>query len=266
MKRDNNNMSRLLDCLLVLMLLACSRGEALGAPNRQDLQEMRTLATMATVNVLLYYNVNGISYEAENHESFTRSLSRLGELSAQTSDAALAEQVRRLAAAVADLKNLPQSKAEMRSVQPAYSRWLPTLIEEHLRLDESLSERYVMAPEVAKVQGMLHGLSHDIGRMMLSYQMASFPNFGGALWILEGPALVTLDGDIERRFAELLEQDAGLAEVLKIPQRDYRFVRQHLLNPYGNWAPNAVRLYLAKTMSTLDSGELRVSGNPDSTP
>lgn len=65
MAHDNNKKSRLLDCLLILMILACSRGEALAALSRQELQETRTLATMTTVNALLYYNLNGIPYEAE---------------------------------------------------------------------------------------------------------------------------------------------------------------------------------------------------------
>lgn len=253
MKRDNNNKNCLLSYLLILMLLACARGEALGAPSRQDFQEMRTLATMATVNVLLYYNVNGLPYETENREAFTHNLNRLGELSVQAGDAALTEQIRQLAEAVSDLKNLPQSKASLRSELPAYQLWLPSLIEAHLNLDKLLSERYERAPEIEQVQSMLHGLSHDVGRMLLSSQMASFPNFGGVLWILEGQALATLDADIERRFAELPEQDARLASVLKIPLRDYRFVRQHLLNPYGNWSPNAVGRYLGKSISALDS-------------
>lgn len=261
MNCDNNNKNWLLNCLLVLMLLACARGEALGAPGRQELQEMRTLATVTTTNVLLYYNVNGIPYEADNIEAFTHNLNRLGELSTQTGDAALTEQIRRLVAAVSDLKNLPQNKASVRSVLPAYQLWLPSLIEAHLNLDKLLSERYERAPEVAQVQGLLHGLSHDVGRMLLSSQMASFPNFGGVLWILDEQALAVLDADIERRFAELPGLDSDLATVLKVSLRDYRFVRQHLLNPYGNWAPNAVALYLVKTLSALDSEGRRLGGD-----
>src|SRR6218665_1290860 len=111
------------------MLLACSRGEALGATDRQTLQEMRTLATMTTANVLLYYNLNGIPYEAERLEAFTRDLRRLRELSGQTGDVALAERVDRLGEAIASLKELPQSSAEVRAVWPPYTRWIPGLIE-----------------------------------------------------------------------------------------------------------------------------------------
>lgn len=260
LKRDNNDKSRLLNYLLILMLLACARGEALGAPDRQALQEMRTMATMATANVLLYYNLNGMPYETENLEAFTQNLKRLRELSEQADDASLSEQVRRLDDAVAHLKNLPQSVADLRSVWPAYARWLPGLIEAHVHLEKSLSERYGAAPEVAQAQSGLHVLSHDIGRMLLSYQMASFPNFGGDIWILNDQALTALDTDIERRFAELAERDGGIAEALKAPLRDYRFVRRRLLEPAGNWAPNAVALYLAKTLRTLD-GEGRRLGS-----
>ncbi|MNG24131.1 hypothetical protein D3C84_1088220 [compost metagenome] len=98
--------------------------------------------------------------------------------------------------------------------------------------------------------------------MLLSYQMASFPNFGGDIWILDEQALTALDTDIERRFAELAERDGGIAEALKAPLRDYRFVRQRLLEPAGNWAPNAVALYLAKTVLTLDGEGRRLGNSP----
>ncbi|AVN41981.1 TPA: hypothetical protein ACKPYC_001520 [Pseudomonas aeruginosa] len=253
MAHDNNKKSRLLDCLLILMILACSRGEALAALSRQELQETRTLATMTTVNALLYYNLNGIPYEAENLEAFTYNLNRLHELSARAGDTVLAEQVRLLGDAVAQLEQLPQSTADARSVWPAYTRWLPGVIEAHFRLEKSLSDRYDATPGVAQQSG-LHGLSHDIGRMLLSYQMASFPNFGGDLWILDDRVLIALNADIERRFAELAERNG--TEALKAPLRNYRFVRHHLLDPAGNWAPNAVALYLAKAMRALDSEAL----------
>lgn len=59
---------------------------------------------MTTVSALLYYNLNGIPYEAENLEAFTYNLNRLRELSAQVGDAVLAEQVRLLGDAVNCLK------------------------------------------------------------------------------------------------------------------------------------------------------------------
>lgn len=260
MERDNCKKSRLLNYLLILMLLACTRGEALAALNRQELQEMRTLATMATVNVLLYYNLNGIPYEAENAEAFTRNLNQLRELSVQAGEVAITEQIRQLDNAVADLKHLPQSASGVRSVWPAYTRWLPGVIEAHFRLDKSLTKLYNATLEMAQTQSGLHGLSHDIGRMLLSYQMASFPNFGGDIWILDESATTALDAGIAQRFAELSEQDHALVQTLKAPLRNYRFVLRHLLDPTGNWAPSAVGLYLAKAIRTLDS-EARIMGN-----
>ncbi|MDA7086332.1 hypothetical protein PH586_08065 [Pseudomonas sp. SA3-5] len=253
MERENNKKSRLLSYLLILVLLACARGEALAALSRQELQEMRTLATMTTVSVLLYYNLNGMPYEAENLESFSHNLDRLRELSMQAGDASLVDQVRLLDDAASQLKQLPQSTADVRSVWPAYTRWLPGVIEAHFRLEKSLSERYDSAPEVAQTQSRLHGLSHDIGRMLLSYQMASFPNFGGDIWILNERGLSELDADIERCFTELSEQDSTFMQALKVPLRDYRFVRKRVLNPVGNWAPNAVERYLAQAMRSVDS-------------
>lgn len=253
MERENNKKSCLLSYLLILLLLACARGEALAALNRQELQEIRTLTTMTTVSVLLYYNLNGIPYEAENLEAFSHNLNRLRELSMQAGDASLADQVRLFDDAVAQLEQLPQNRADVRSVWPAYTRWLPGVIEEHFRLEKSLTERYDAAHEMAQTQSRLHGLSHDIGRMLLSYQMASFPNFGGDIWILNERATTALDARITERFAELTEQDNTVLQALKAPLRDYRFVRKRLLNPAGNWAPNAVARYLEQAMRSVDS-------------
>lgn len=253
MERENNKKSRLPSYLLILILLACARGEALAALSRQDLQEMRTLATMTTVNVLLYYNLNGMPYESENIEAFSHNLNRLRELPMQAGDASLVYQVHLLDDAVSQLEQLPQSTADVRSVWPAYTRWLPGVIEAHFRLEKLLSERYDATPEVAQTQSVLHELSHDIGRMLLSYQMASFPNFGGDIWILDERATTALDAGITQRFAELTAQDSTFVQALKAPLRDYRFVRKRLLNPAGNWAPNAVARYLAQAMRSVDS-------------
>lgn len=253
LERDNCKKIRLLNYLSILMLMACTRGEALAALDRQELQEMRSLATMATVNVLLYYNLNGIPYEAENAEAFTRNLNQLRELSVQAGEVAITEQIRQLDNAVADLKHLPQSPPGVRSVWPAYTRWLPGVIEAHFRLDKSLTERYNATPEVAQIQSGLHGLSHDIGRMLLSYQMASFPNFGGDIWIPDKQALSVMDAEIGRGFAQLAEHDHTLAQRLNAPLRSYRFVRGHLLDPTGNWVPDAVSRYLGKALWTVDN-------------
>jgi hypothetical protein len=210
LERENNKKSCLLSYLLILLLLACTRGEALAALNRQELQEARTLTTMTAVSVLLYYNLNGAHYEAENLEAFSHNLNRLRELSMQAGDASLADQIRLLDDAAAQLEQLPQSTADVRSAWPPYSRWLPGVIEAHFRLEESLAERYDAAPEMGQTQSRLHGLSHDIGRMLLSYQMASFPNFSGDIWILDERKLIALDVDIERRTGRSRRAACGL--------------------------------------------------------
>jgi hypothetical protein len=102
------------------------------------------------------------------------------------------------------------------------------------------------------MQDELHELSQNIGQMLISYQLASFPNFGGDLWILDDQALASLDSSIERHFAELSARGHDLSTTLNAPQRDYHFVRPRLLEPSRHWAPNAVALYLMKAMTALD--------------
>ncbi|MEX5685380.1 hypothetical protein [Pseudomonas silesiensis] len=50
----------------------------------------------------------------------------------------------------------------------------------------------------------------------------------------------------------LSARDVDLAQSLKAPIQDYRFVRQRLLTS-GQWAPNSVGRYLIRTMQALDT-------------
>lgn len=63
--------------------------------------------------------------------------------------------------------------------------------------------------------------------------------------------MIRLDTSVEHRFAMLSARDVDLAQSLKAPIQDYRFVRQHLLTS-GQWAPNSGR-YLIRTMQALDT-------------
>jgi len=262
LNRDNKKDNRFQSYLLILMLLACARGEALGAQDRRALHEMRTLAIRAAVNALLYYNLNGSPYEAENMEVSTRAMGRLREMATQVGDASLIEQVRRFDNAVVELKHLPQSVADARKVQAAYSRWLPAVVEGYSNLERSLTEHYDAAPDPGQVQDGLHKLSQNIGQMLISYQLASFPNFGGDVWILDDQALVSLDSSIERHFAELSARGHDLSTTLNAPLSDYHFVRPRLLESSGHWAPNAVERYLMKAMTALDDEVRRLGTTP----
>lgn len=250
----NNKKNRLLSylCLSLALLTSSPIVKAEAATSRQDVQKMRTLATSVTANVLIYFNLNGIPYDTSNGETYKRNMTRLLELSGQFGSAPINEQIRLLDKNIADLRNLPQASNEARSILPAYSRWLPQVLEAHVQLETSLSGLYDGIAPRSERQSALQGLSHDLGRLLLYYQRASFPYLGAAISILDEETAARLDASVERRFAELSAQDAGLARALEVPVRDYRFVRKLLLTP-GQWAPNAVERYLMRAMQALDA-------------
>lgn len=69
---------------------------------------------------------------------------------------------------------------------------------------------------------------------------------------VRSPAMIRLDTSVEHWFAMLSARDVDLAQALKAPIQDYRFVRQRLLNS-GRWAPNAVGRYLIRAMQVLNT-------------
>lgn len=85
----------------------------------------------------------------------------------------------------------------------------------------------------------------------MEYQQASFP-YLASVWLPDSQAMIRLDTSVEHRFAMLSARDVDLAQTLKAPIQDYRFVRQRPLTS-GQWAPNAVGRYLIRAMQALDT-------------
>lgn len=255
-KNNKKHHFHFLGCLCLCLALSTSSpaARAEGSTSRQDdIQEMRTLATSVTANVLVYFNLNGTPYDIGNGEAYRRDMSHLLKLSRQLGHGPITEQAQLLGTAIADLENLPQSGTEARSALPAYARWLPPVIDAHAQFDSSLSALYDSLAPTSEIRRALHDLSHDMGHLLLDYQRASFP-YLSTVWLPDDQAIVALNASLEHRFAALSAQDARLAQALEGPVRNYHFVRQRLLTPGpGQWAPNAVERYLMRAMQALDA-------------
>ncbi|MDF3842951.1 hypothetical protein P3W55_14665 [Pseudomonas citronellolis] len=210
-----------------------------------EVQQIRSLSYSVVVNALLYYNQNGSPYEQDNARVGKQSLERLLELTGRDFPGPVHSCAEQLAQAVQELRHLPQSAAEVRSVSVPYSPWLPHVVELQARLDGLLSQR----PDTANQASSMRAVSHDIERLLLSYEIASFANLGADIWILDDRTMAQLDASIVERLTGLSSQYPDLVSV----QRDYQFVRRDLLNPTGHWTPTGVNRYLARAVSALNS-------------
>jgi hypothetical protein len=146
------------------------------AASRQDeVQEMRALASSVTANVLIYYNLNGPPYHIGNDEAYRNDMVRLLGMATQFDHGEITEQVQNLGAAIAELKNLPQSATAARSTLSAYAHWLPSVLNAHAQLDSALGALHDELPPASETHRALHDLSHEIGQLLVEYQQASSP-------------------------------------------------------------------------------------------
>lgn len=210
-----------------------------------EVQQVRSLSYAVVVNALLYYNQNGSPYEQENAKLMRQSLDRLLDLTRQDFPDPVRSCAEQLAQAVQALSHLPQSAAEVRSVSAPYAPWLPRVIELQAQLDSMLSQRLSATGQRAA----LRKVSHDIERLLLSYEIASFANLGADIWILDDGASVELDASIVERMVGLVSQFPELVAA----QRDYLFVRRDVLQPNGRWTPTGVNRYLARAAAALNN-------------
>lgn len=215
------------------------------ADRNAEVQEIRSLGYSVVINALLYYNLNGSPYQQDNSRDGEQSLERLLALTGGDFSGPVHSCAEQLALAVQELRHLPQSAAEVRSVSLPYAPWLPRVVELQAQLDDLLNQQL----ETANQAATLRAVSHDIERLLLSYEIASFSNLGADLWILDDRTMAQLDASIVERLAGLSSQFPDLVAV----QRDYQFVRRDLLSPNGRWTPTGVNRYLARATSTLNS-------------
>lgn len=248
---NNNKKTWLISfCLLVGLAGVASTASAAG---RQELQEMRSQSYSLISNVLIYYNPLGTPYDAANTSASEHDLAGLKALALRLSDAEVNERIKNLSNLITDLQHhLPQSRKEIRSVNPGYSRWLPQIIEQQDQLQQRLSQLYAQQPPAGEHQTLLHMLAHDLERLHLSYQVSSFWSLGADLFILNEQTIRALDASILAGLNKLKDADNDLSERLEQPSRTYRFARERAMNQYGDWAPNAVGRYLGSTVDELN--------------
>lgn len=214
---------------------------------------MRSLSYSLINHMLIYYNPLGKPYDAGLAQAINSDLARLEGLARLVADPQLNEQLSRLSTMLDELEHqLPQSRKQIRDVNPGYSRWLPQIIEQQDQLQQRLSQLYAQRPPAGEHQTLLHMLAHDLERLHLSYQVSSFWSLGADLFILNEQTIRALDASILAGLNKLKDADSDLSERLERPSRTYQFVRERALNQHGDWAPNAVGRYLGSTVDELN--------------
>lgn len=245
--------SRVAGLLVVLGLALLQPVEAV--ERAQTIQDLRTTSYSLLTHVLIYYNPGGTPYDAVDASQVRDDLARLRWLSADLGNADVVVKIHEMAVSIERLEELPQSVAETRSISASYDRVLLPLIEQFNSLETIISSLHADHPEVGGQAPGLNALSHDLERLQLSYQLATFQGFSGAsVWILDEQTISALDESIQNRLVALKLHNPQRVAVFEKVERDYQFVRKRVLQPSViNPVPNAVGRYLLRAARTLDA-------------
>jgi hypothetical protein len=255
MDKTNKNPFCFWLCLLIGMICSAQAHST----NQHDIQQIRSLSYSVLVNVLMYYNPNGTPYDLGTAETYQADLQLLLRKTKQLGMPEAAVQAERLSATIADLRHLPQSRADIRDVTPPYSLWLPQVIEQQTLLNALLSDLYERQTATSELQRTLHQMSWDIEQLLLSYQISTFPGLVAQAWILDERTVAALDTSIQTRFEEL-SANPELASSLGRLSVYYQSIRHNLLDPATNWSPSTVARYLLTAARQLDSLAENVNG------
>lgn len=243
-----NNKKALLVVALFLMTLGSWIAPVKAAQGGDRIERMRSLNYTVVIKLLLYYNLRGSPYEDSNLEAASLGFKQLKDLSDQLGDAPISAQVLRLQESIANLKALPNSKDGPRTIFPAFSRWLLSVVDQSGDLEQQLSAIQKKQPGEANE---LESLRHDIQRLLYSYELASFQYLGADYWVLDEKTIEKLDKAVEQRFYSLMAKSPQDKELLDKAFREYQFVRKHILTSDGG-QPTAVERYLSRVLQVLD--------------
>lgn len=230
--------------LIALWLLA----PAVHADERDlsRLQEIRTLGFDFATNLLLYYAPYEKYPDPHLRQIYNDDSRRILQLSQQLQGGKqLSDSVLRIQALTRELEQQP-----MDAMQLSYPSWLNPILEEHARLDQTASALYAgMEPPSARTR-QVNALSVLMSQLLLLYQVKAYQSLSTAALEMSDQDYGVLDGRITQALAGL-DPSAFPDGKLKKLERNYGFVRTHILDATQRGAVGSVSFYLRGNIKTL---------------
>lgn len=226
------------------------------AQETQRIQEMRSLAYLATTNLMVFYNLDATPFEAENIDSFQRSFKQLQQLASKPNYSLVGAELKKIEGLSAQLEALPRDLNHVRTVYIPYQLLLNPLFDAQQRIEQDLGQRYTaLANGNDDWQRELHALSLDHSRIMQQYSMLTFTAL--AYLNLQDPTLSGIDERITQQFETLKARYPEQRTELEKLSINYNFIRKKLVEQPRPWIPGRVLFYLSRNVKALDEAAAR---------
>lgn len=229
-------------CLALVLLLASSLAGAT-APSQQY-QQLRSQATLLTVNALIYYDAEPQARPDKRH------LTAL-----QDAQQRLEALARELNVSSASLDAwLDKLQALSRDEAPRYPQLLIGLLDSRAQLDREAAAAYQQAQaQLPQATRLLNRQSLDIASLLLHAQARSARVIGDHSLLFAEAEFVAQDQAIKQGFAELTRLLPAQADTLHQQLLAYRFVRKRLLDRDPGQVIGGLERYLAGVVVALDA-------------
>lgn len=229
--------------LLLCPLLAFAQAPA------ENLQSIRYLAFSTASHLLLHYNASIGTADPRYAEKYRADLQQLHARLRQIPSPALQQAGEQLQARIAELERQGGKEAER------YPIWINPILEAQASLDSVAQTLYRQSPPTDTTTLKLDSLTLNTQRLLLYYQTRAFGSLAVYIDELEQGAPENLDQAIEQDFAALHDALPAQAPELAKLQRNYHYIRRHVLQQAGEFVPDSVAFYLEQ----IGSGSRRIA-------
>lgn len=239
--------------IAALFLLLCSHLHAQNSAQEiQSIQEMRSLAYLATANLMVFYNLDATPFETENMDSYQQSLKKLQQLASKHNYSLIDTELKKIEGLSAQLEALPRTPEHVRNVYTPYQLLLNPIFEAQQRIDQYLEQRYTALVNSNSNDWwqVLNALSLDHSRIMQQYSMLTFT--GLAYLNAQDPTLSIIDERIRKQFETLKTLHPEQHTELEKLSIKYNFIRQKLVGQPRPWIPGRALFYLSHNVKALD--------------
>lgn len=243
---------------LLLLIWLYAMTACANEQERQYLHEIRTRSALVCSSALLYFNPALKAPDVRALASSYESLNLLGARSVQLGRPEL------LAALVSDMQHLFKDLERLPRQEAAqYPRLLVQLLQLQRDMDtwagKQLSTGGIVGNSVAQT---LRQQSLAMARLLLDYQVRTYPFASGEFQGLTTTERQALDRDLNEGLQYINDADASLAGVISAVHRSYRFVRSQVLASQPRQSVGGVEFYLSRGVIDMDELVAQASIGP----
>lgn len=209
---------------------------------RENLQSIRYLAFSTSSHLLLHYNRSSTA-DPQHAEKYRADLQQLDQMLQQTPSLKLQAEGARFQSLISTLEQHRDDEVQL------YPIWINPILESQARLDGLAQQLYQASTPQAAAAQALDRLTLNTQRLLLYYQTRAFGSLAVYVDDLKRGAPESLDQAIRQDFAALRGALPEQTQALSKLERNYHYIRRHLLQQQGEFVPDSAAYYLEQISS-----------------